>query len=328
MSKPNIYVTRRLPDEIISSLETRYHVEVNPEDRPLNRQELLEAVKGRDGVICLLTDTINDEVYAAAGSQCKIFANYGVGFNHIDIPAATRRGILISNTPDVLTDATADMAWALLLAVARRIVEGDKFNRQQKFQGWGPMFMLGMEVSGKTVGIIGPGRIGTAFAKRASGFNMKILYTGNKRREDFEQETGGQFVDMETLLKQSDFVSLHVPLTEYTHHLIGEKELHLMKKTAILVNTARGPVIDEKALVEALRNGDIWGAGLDVFEREPLLEPGLIDLDNVVIPPHFGTSTMDTRIKMGQMVIDNLFAVLDGKIPPNCLNPEVGMVPQ
>ena len=322
MLKPNIYVTRRLPDEIIRSLETRYHVEVNPEDRPLNRQELLEAVKGRDGVICLLTDTINDEVYASAGPQCKIFANYGVGFNHIDISAATRRGIFISNTPDVLTDATADMAWALLLAVARRIVEGDKFNRQQKFQGWGPMFMLGMEVSGKTVGIIGPGRIGTAFAKRASGFNMKILYTGNKRREDFEQKTGGQFVDMETLLKQSDFVSLHVPLTEYTYHLIGEKELQLMKKTAILVNTARGPVIDEKALVQALKNGDIWGAGLDVLEREPLLEPGLIDLDNVVIPPHFGTSTMDTRIKMGQMVIDNLFAVLDGQMPPNCLNPE------
>lgn len=320
MSKPNIYVTRMLTDELITALKQSYEVEVNPHDRPLTRSELLEAVRGRDGVVCLLTDRIDGEVYDAAGKQCKIFATYGVGFNHMDVPAATERGVLLSNTPDAVTDATADMAWALLLAVARRIVEGDQFNRTKEFTGWSPMFMLGMHVSGKTVGIIGPGRIGVAFAKRGAGFNMKILYTGNSRKPEFEQETGGQFVDMETLLAQSDFVSLHVPLTEKTHHLIGEKELKLMKKTAILINTARGPVVDEKALVEALKSGEIWGAGLDVFERKPLLEPGLADLQNAVIPPHLGTSTLDTRLNMGRMVLENVQAAMEGRRPPNCLN--------
>ena len=320
VTKPNVYVTRLLPEPFLAALRERCLVEVNPHDRPLTREELLEAVRGRDGIVSLLTDRIDGEVFDAAGLGCKIVANYGVGFNHIDIPAATKRGILVCNTPDAVTDATADMAWALLLSVARRIVEGDQFTRHQTFKGWSPMFMMGMEVSGKTVGIIGPGRIGIAFAKRAMGFNMKILYTGNSPKPDFEKETGGQFVDLKTLLKESDYVSLHVPLTEKTQHLIGEAELKLMKKTAILINTARGPVVHEKALVEALQQGEIWGAGLDVFEREPLLEPGLTELTNVVIPPHLGTSTMDTRLRMGRMVMENLYAGLDGTKPPHCLN--------
>lgn len=323
MNKPKVYVTRMIPEPAIELLKQHCEVEINPDDRVLDRSELIEKVRGRDAVLCLLTDTIDDEVFEAAGPQCRLFANYAVGYNNIDVQAATRRGIIITNTPGVLDDATADHAWALLFAVSRRIVEADAYLRAGKFKGWGPMLLLGRDITGKTLGIIGAGRIGTNFAKKASGFNMRILYSGVKPNPDFERETGGVFVDRETLLRESDFVSLHVPLLPETRHLISEKELKLMKKTAVLINTSRGPVVDEKALVKALKEGEIWGAGLDVFENEPDLEPGLAELDNVVIVPHIASATIETRTNMGMIAVRNIINVMSGKEPETCVNPEV-----
>ncbi len=325
MQEHKVYVTRMIPDKAIQFLKNHFTVEVNPEDRPLDRVELLAKVKGMDAVMTMLTDKADDELLDAAGPQCRIIANYAVGYNNIDIPAATKRGVFISNTPDVLTDATADMAWALLMDVARRVTEGDRAVRSGRFTGWGPLFMLGVEVTGKTLGVIGAGRIGQAFAERARGFKMNILYTANNRKKDFEKITGASFVDKDTLLKQSDFISLHVPLTQVTHHSIGEREFGIMKKSAILINTARGPVIDEKALASALRKGTIRGAGLDVYEREPAVEKELLDLDNVVLCPHLGSATLETRENMGMMAAENILAALRGEVPPQCLNPDAAL---
>lgn len=322
MRKWDVYVTRMLPQPAMDLLAEHCDVEVNPEDRVLHRSELLEKVQGRDAVIPLLTDTIDAEVFDAA-KNAKIFANYAVGYNNIDIPAATARGILVSNTPGVLTDATADMAWTLLMAAARRVVEGDKFTRAGRFKGWGPMMLLGQEVTGKTLGIIGSGRIGSEFALRAEGFRMRIIYTDIKPNPAMEAETGALFVDQETLLQEADFVALHVPLTPETHHLISEKELKMMKKSAVLVNTSRGPVIDEIALARALKAGEIWAAGLDVYEWEPEITPDLLELDNVVLLPHIASATFETRTKMGLMAVENVLAAMRGEQPPNCLNPEV-----
>ena len=323
MSKKwNVYVTRLLPDPAMDLLNQHCNVEVNPHNRVLTREELLANVKGRDAVLCLLTDEIDAEVLDAA-QGAKIFANYAVGYNNVDVTAATERGIIITNTPGVLTDTTADLAWALLFAMARRVVEADNFLRAGKFKGWAPMLFLGQDVSGKTLGIIGCGRIGSAFGKRAKGFDMRILYCDVVRNEKFEQETGAAYVDEETLLKESDFISIHVALMPSTRHLIGENEFELMKETAILINTSRGPVVDETALVKALKEGKIWGAGLDVFEAEPELAPGLAELDNVVIVPHIASASIETRTKMGTMAVENILAVIDGKTPPNCVNPEV-----
>jgi len=323
MKKANVYVTRMIPQAAIDLLNEKFDVEVNPEDRVLSHEELLEKVKGRDAVLCLLTDTINAGVYEAAGPGCKIFANYAVGYNNIDVAEATKRGVIITNTPGVLTDATADIAWALLFAASRRIVESDKFLREGKFKGWGPMMFLGRDITGRTLGLIGSGRIGSNFAKKSKGFEMKILYYDIARNTEFEADTGAEFVSLERLLAESDFVSIHVPLTPDTKHLISKKEFKMMKKTAVLINTSRGPVIDEKALVEALKNGDIWGAGLDVFENEPELEPGLAELDNVVIVPHIASATIDTRTNMGLIAARNIIAVLEGRKPETCVNPEV-----
>ncbi len=322
MKDQKVYITRMIPERAIRLLESHYSVEVNPEDRPLRREDLLDKVRGRHGVITMLNDMVNDELMEAAGSQCRIFANYAVGYNNIDIPAATARGIFISNTPDVLTDATADMAWALLLAATRRIAEGDRVVRSGGFVGWSPLFMLGVEVTGKTLGIVGAGRIGQAVARRASGFDMKILYTANNPKPDFEKTTGASFVGLDSLLELSDFVSLHVPLTPMTHHLISIREFGIMKETAILINTSRGPVIDEKALAEALRAGQIRGAGLDVYEREPAVEKELLTLDSAVLCPHLGSATLETRQRMGLMAAANILAALRGEMPPQCLNPE------
>ena len=324
MTKPNVYVTRMLPQPAIDLLKEHCEVEINPEDRVLTRDELLEKVRGRDAVLCLLTDTIDDEVYETAGSQCKIFANYAVGFNNVDVEAATKRGILVSNTPGVLTDTTADLAWSLLFSASRRIVEADKFMREGKYKGWGPMMFLGQDISGKTLGILGSGRIGTAFAKKSIGFDMKVLYHDIKQSPEFEKEVPGcKFVDKETLLKEADFVSLHVPLLESTTHFISDNEFKLMKNTAVLINTARGPVVDEKALVRALKSGEIWAAGLDVTENEPDFEPELAELDNVTFVPHIASASVETRTKMGIMAVENIIAALDNEVPPNCLNPEV-----
>ncbi len=317
----NVYVTRKIPTESILILEAVCDVvDVNPHDRALTREEFLHQVQGRDGLLCLLTETIDDEALDVSAG-IKGIANYAVGYNNINVLAATRRGIPVSNTPGVLTDTTADLAWGLMFAIARRIAESDRFVREGKFHGWDPLMFLGTDISGKTLGIVGGGRIGTATAKRAGGFNMRILYTSRNRYDDIES-IGAEYHSLDVLLRESDYVSVHTPLTLETTHLIGERELDLMKPTAFLINTSRGPVVHEAALVQALKENRIAGAGLDVFEREPELEPGLTGLDNVVIVPHIGSASTTTRTAMGNMAAANLIAMLRGEDPPNCINPE------
>ena len=319
----NVFITRRIPQPGIDMVtEAVSRVNVNPHDRVLTRDELIEGVRGRDAVLCLLTDAIDGEVLDAA-KGCKIFANYAVGYNNIDVEAATARGVAVSNTPGVLTDATADLTWTLLMSAARRIVEGDQFTRAGKFHGWSPMLFLGGDISGRTLGIICAGRIGTAVALRSRGFRMRVLYHDKMQNEALEQAVGAERVSLDTLLNQSDFVSVHVNLDDTTRHLIGARELGLMKPTAYLINSSRGPVIDEVALVEALKGGEIAGAGLDVFEDEPALKPGLAELPNVVIPPHLGSATIGTRTKMATLAARNLVSMLRGEQPPNIVNPEV-----
>ncbi len=315
-----IFITRRLPEEGLRLLK-EHELEIYEGDAPPSKEEIIEGVKDKDALICLLTDKIDAEVMDSA-PNLKIIANYAVGIDNIDVEEATKRGILVTNTPGVLTETVADLAWALLMAIARRIVEGDKFMREGKFKGWAPLLMLGSDVYGKTIGIIGAGRIGSAVARRAKGFNMRILYYSRKRNEKLEEECNAKYVDLETLLKEADFVSLHTPLTEETYHMIGEKELKMMKPTAYLINTARGKCVDEDALVKALKEGWIKGAALDVFENEPAIHPELKKLDNVVLTPHIGSASYETRSKMAVMVAKNVIAALEGKLPPNCVNPE------
>jgi glyoxylate reductase len=323
MNRPRVYITRIIPQEAIDLLKTTCEVAVNPEDRALSHKELLKNVQGRDAVLCMLSDQINDDVLQAAGWQCKIFANYAVGFNNVDLDAATRRGIIISNTPGVLDDATADLAWTLLFVVARRVVEADGYMRTGRFHGWAPMMYLGLDISGRTLGVVGAGRIGANVIRKAKAFGMAVLYTDVQPDQGLESETGARYVDLVTLLKEADFVSLHVPLLSNTIHLIGERELRLMKKTAVLINTSRGPVIDENALAAALKSGDIWGAGLDVYEEEPQVHPDLTSLNNVVLLPHVGSATFATRTNMGLMAARNILQALKGERPANCVNPEV-----
>ena len=320
----DIYVTRMVPEANLERLRQLFDVEINDMDRPLTREELLAKVAGRDGIISFLTDRIDGELLDAAGPQLKIVANFAVGFNNLDVEAATRRGIVLTNTPGVLDDATATLTLALLLATARRVVEADRYIRAGRWtSAWSPTFFVGQDVAGKALGIVGAGRIGRNVARKARAFDMRILYTKRHRDEDFERETGAVFMDKDRLLAEADFVSLHVPLLPETHHYIGARELSTMKPSAILINASRGPVVDEKALVEALRNGTIWGAGLDVFEDEPALAPGLAELENVVIVPHIASATPATRTAMGDAAIDNLVAVLSGEPPPSCVNPDV-----
>jgi lactate dehydrogenase-like 2-hydroxyacid dehydrogenase len=320
MAKPSVYITRNLAAEILAALQQQCDVEMNVDDRPLAKPDLLEKIKGRDAVL-VVGNKIDEDVCRTVKSKCIIFANHGVGYNNIDVDAATKHGIYVSNTPDVVTPATADLTWTLLLATARRIVECDHFVRSGN-KAWSPMMLLATQVSGKTLGIVGGGRIGAAVGKRAPGFDMNVIYTDVQPNPAFEAACGGKFVDQKTLLQTADFVSLHVPLLPTTRHLIGMDELKQMKKTAILVNASRGPIVDEKALVKALQDGVIKGAGLDVFENEPNLEPGLADLPNVVLAPHVGTQTLDTRVEMGLLCAKNIFAALAGQMPPTCLNPQ------
>ena len=311
----NVYVTRKIPDAGMDLLEARgFEVELNPEDRILEPGELLEKVRGRDAVLCLLNDTVDAEVVEAAAG-CKVFSNYAVGYNNIDIEACRARGIVVTNTPGALTDATADHAWALLFAAARRVVESDACLRAGRWTGWGPLQFLGADVTGATLGIVGAGRIGTAFGLRSAGFGMKVLYTARQENEALNSSVGARRVDLDTVLAESDFLSLHVPLTESTRHLIGAAELTKMKSTAILVNTSRGPVVDEKALAAALREGKIGGAGLDVYENEPAVEPELLVLPNTVLSPHTGSATTTARSRMAEIAAGNLIAVLEGKAP-------------
>ncbi len=317
----NVFITRMIPQAGIDHLNKHCKVvEINPEDRVLTAQELKEKVKGRDAVLCLLTDAINDEVYEAAGAQCKIFANMAVGYNNLDLEAASKRSIIITNTPGVLSDATADMAWALLFSTARRIVESDAHMRSGKWEGWGPLQFIGQDITGRTLGIIGAGRIGTNFAMKSIGFNMKVLYCDPNRNEELESKLGARKVELKELLLESDFVSVHVFLSPETRHLIGEKELNLMKESAVLINSARGPVIEEQALVNALKNGTIAAAGLDVYEFEPKAVDGLLTLRNVVACPHIASATFETRNNMALMAARNITEVLAGKPAINPLN--------
>ena len=328
MAKANIYITRLIPQEGIELLKEECDVEVNPDDRVLTRRELLQAVRGRDGLLCLLTDTIDGEVMDAAGGILKGIANYAVGYNNIDLGEATRRGIPVSNTPGVLTDATAEMAWALLFSTARRVVESDRFNRSGQWEGWGPLQFLGGDITGTTLGIVGAGRIGTAMALKSKGFGMKVLYADHTVNETLETELGAERADLDKLLEEADFISIHVPLTEKTTRLFGTEQFRKMKPTAYLINSSRGPVVDEAALVEALQTREIAGAGLDVYENEPAMAAGLADLENVVLTPHTGSATTNSRTNMALKAAENLLAMMRGGTPPDCVNPQALKTPE
>jgi len=320
--KPKVFLTRELPPKAMERLRSESQLTWNREDRPLSRAELLEGVKGQDGVICLLTDAIDAEVMNA-NPALKVIANYAVGYNNIDVAEATRRGIPVTNTPDVLTDATADMAWTLLMAAARRLVEGDRLVRSGGWKGWGPLQLLGREVSGATLGLVGLGRIGRAMVPRAKGFGMRVLYWNRTRLGAAEErELGVGYAEADDVFREADFVSLHIALNDETRHFVNARRLALMKPTACLVNTTRGPVVDEKALVKALRAGAIAGAGLDVFEREPELEAGLAELDNATLAPHLGSATIQTRTSMGLIAAENCLAACRGERPPQVVNLE------
>ncbi|MBQ6737929.1 MAG: D-glycerate dehydrogenase [Synergistaceae bacterium] len=309
-----VFVTRRMHNTVMKLLGNICEYDVTPDDRSATREEILNAVKNYAVIITMLNDNIDAEVINAAGSDLKLIANYGVGFNNIDVKAANDKGIYVSNTPDVLTDATADLAWTLLFAAARRVIEGDNIVRTSTFE-WAPKYMLGYDVTGKTLGIIGAGRIGANMGRKAAlGFNMKVLYYGRHNSSSLDS-VGGTRTGLEELLERSDFVSIHLPLTPGTRHLIGANELSKMKPDGILINTSRGPVVDEKALADALSRHVIAGAGLDVYENEPQVEETLKTLQNVVLLPHVGTATFGTRIEMGKLIIRNIEDVFAGREP-------------
>ena len=321
---PKVFITRKIPEAGTEKLKKAgYEVEVNPEDRVLKKEELISFLKrGKyDAVLVLLTDKLDAEVFEAAGKQCKIFANMAVGFDNVEVAAAKKVGIMVANTPGVLTDTVAEHTFALMLAIAHRIAEGDRFSRAGKYHGWEPMLLLGTDVSRKNLGILGLGRIGSRVAHHAArGFDMKVLYYDVKRNEDFEKEFSAQYrLAAEEVLREADFVSIHVPLLPSTHHLIDAKRLKMMKPTAYLINTSRGPVIDEKALAEALKKGVIKGAAIDVFENEPRIEPELLKLENVILTPHIASATQETRAKMAELAAENIILALAGQTPPNLI---------
>lgn len=324
---PKVFVTRPIPVPGIPMLVDAVgeaNVVVSPHDRVIRRDELLAGVRGVDALLPILTDTIDAEVMDAAGPQLKIVANYAVGYNNIDITAATVRGIAVTNTPGVLTETTADLTWALLMCAARRIGESERCLRAGQWPGWGPQFMLGVDVYGKTLGIFGMGRIGRAMAQRAAGFDMRVIYTDSAALDDEEEaRLNVARVDKDSLLSQSDFISIHVPLTPETKHAFSTAEFKAMKLTACLINTARGPVVDEAALAEALKAGEIFAAGLDVYEEEPKVHPALLTCENAVLVPHLGSASRETRAKMAEIAAANIVAFVKGKTPPNCVNPEV-----
>lgn len=324
MDRPKVFITREIPQDGIDLLQRVADVDVNPVDAPLPKSKLLDAAAKYDAIIGLLTDKIDAEFFEA-GTNLKGYANYAVGFDNIDVAEATRRKVPVSNTPGVLTDATAECAWALIFAVARRVVESDKVMRSGKWDGWGPMQFIGGDIKGKTLGIVGAGRIGTAMAMMSRGFGMKVLYTSSSGRRNgvLDAELHAELVSFEELLKRSDFISLHTPLTPKTRHLFDSSAFSMMKKTAYIVNTARGPVINEADLVKALRDGQIAGAGLDVYENEPAMAPGLAELENAVVLPHIGSATVSSRTNMSTLAARNIIAMLRGKKPETCLNPEL-----
>lgn len=319
---PRILVTWNLPEEVLALARPRATLDLPPGPDPLPRDEIIARVQDKDGLVCLITDTIDAEVLAAP--RLRVVANVAVGYNNIDVATATARGIVVTNTPDVLTETTADFAWALLMAVARRVVEADRFVRAGRFRRWEWDLLWGADVHGKTLGILGFGRIGRAMARRARGFGMRVLYHDAVRADPaVEREAGAAYADRTSLLGEADFVTVHTPLTPETRHLVGAAELGLMKRTAFLINAARGPCVDEAALAQALREGWIAGAGLDVYEEEPTVHPGLLPLPNVVLAPHIASASRETRLKMATLAIENCLAVLERKTPPTPVNPEV-----
>src|SRR5438477_7435691 len=330
--RPKILVTQKVPDPAYPLLEVIGDVEANMEEGVIwPYKELLRRGPGHDYIYSLLTDNIDAkfleacvESVVASTPRLRMVANMAVGFNNIDVEAATRLGIAVSNTPGVLSDTTADLAFALLMATARRIPEAERYLRAGKYEGWGPLLFCGVDIHNATLGLIGAGRIGKIVAKRASGFDMKVLYYDVYRMTPEDEATYQMtYMPIDDVLKQADFISIHTPYMPSTHHLIGERELGLMKPGAILINTARGPIVDEKALVKALQSGTIAGAGLDVFENEPAVEPELLTMENVVLLPHIASASLGTRTLMATMASDNIVAHFHGQRPPNIVNPEV-----
>ncbi|TET44926.1 MAG: D-glycerate dehydrogenase, partial [Dehalococcoidia bacterium] len=321
MTKPKVYVTRIIAQEALDTIAQVAEMKVWPEELPPPHEVLLEEARDVDGLLTLLTDKIDASVMQAA-PKLKVISNMAAGYDNIDVTEATKRGIVVGNTPGVLTETVADFAFALLMAAARRVVEADAFTRKGQWKTWGPMVLLGQDIHHTTLGIIGLGRIGAELAKRANGFNMKVLYYDEIRRsEEEEKQLGVEYMpELSTLLSQSDFISLHVSLTPKTHHLLGAAQFALMKPTAILINNSRGPVVDQKALYEALKSHQIFAAAIDVTEVEPIpLEDPLLTLDNVIIAPHIASASVVTRTNIATLSADNLIAGLRGQIPPQCV---------
>lgn len=318
MDRPTLFITRLLPQPVMDAIPSHYQVLAPSIDQASTEAELRRGFSEADAVVCTLADRIDASLLSSA-TTLKIVANYAVGYNNIDLSAAAQRDIVVTNTPDVLTDATADLTWALLLAVARRVAEADAWIRTGTWAGWTPTQILGADITGKTLGIVGMGRIGQAVARRATGFGMSVLYAG---RHAVSNPPGVSWTwqPLDTVLTHSDYLSLHVPLTDSTRHLIGQPELARMKPTAFLINTSRGPVIDEAALLSALDARTIAGAGLDVYEHEPMVPSALRSLPNVVLLPHLGSATLETRVRMGRICLDNIAAVLEGRSAPNRVN--------
>jgi glyoxylate reductase len=322
--RPRVLVTRRLPPGPMDVIAERFEADVWDGELARPRDQVLRRIGGKIGAITLLTEKVDDELLDAAGPGLVIVANYAVGFDNVDVEACTRRGVLVSNTPEVLSETTADTAWALIMAAARRVPEGDRFLRSKTPWIWGPEMMLGQDVHGKVLGIVGFGRIGQSMARRASGFGMRVVYFDVFRPPpEVERELNAEYREFDDLLGKADVITIHVALTSETRHLFGKEQFARMKRTAVLVNTSRGPVIDEAALAEALRDREIFAAGLDVFEREPEVAPALLELENAVVIPHLGSATVETRDAMGMLAIDNLTAALEGRRPPTLVNPEV-----
>ncbi len=322
--RPAVLVTRRLPEPVMAALRARCDADVWEGDGAMPRAELLARVAGKAGLLALLTERVDAEVLDAAGGGLTVVANHAVGVDNVDVAACSRRGVLVTNTPDVLTETTADLAFALLLACARRVAEADRFVRSGTPWIWGPEFMLGHDLWGRVLGIVGLGRIGQAVARRAAGFGMTVVYHNPKPAPpERERALGVRYRPFDDLLAEADFVSVHAPLSQATWHLFGAEQFRRMKSGAVLVNTARGPLVDEAALAAALRRGELFAAGLDVFEREPEVEVALLDLDNVTLLPHLGSATVQTRTAMGMLAVANLVAALEGRRPPNLVNGEV-----
>lgn len=320
-----IFVTRKIPGNALDKLTSSSHeVEVSKVDRPLTQEELLEKAKGTEALLTLLTDRIDGDFVDAVGPQLKIVSNYAVGYDNINLEEVTKRGVVVTNTPsDEVNESVAEHAWTLMLALSRRVVEADEAVRRGAYKGWEPDLFLGRDLIGKTLGIIGLGRIGGMVARRAKGFKMTVLYNNRSRDEEAEDELGVEYREKNELLKKSDFVSLHVPLTDETRHLMNAETLAKMKKGAFLVNTARGPVVEESALVASLREGHLGGAGLDVYENEPDINAELIGMENVILTPHIASATWEARDKMGEQVVDAILDTLQGKKPENIVNKDV-----